>query len=380
MNKIEKQKVFYKGKRMERRLFLKGATLIASSAVIAPNLLVANSNMYRFGITKDTRVFSVENTFNLEVNNQVAKLWVPLPLNSDYQKVLDISYEGDFDEAFISNDNPYNTRLVYAKWNKNSKSRKMKVKFTVSMSERSVNLDLATKSFTFPSEVQEFIKGTAHTPISKIITNFVYTIVDKKDTPLQKSQKIFDWTVSNMYRDEKVLGCGVGDATRILTEKLFGGKCTDVSSIFVALLRNAGIPAREIFGIRAGSSKISKSCGKSDAKGFAKITGGQHCRAEFYLNGIGWVPADPADVTKVMKQEKRDFNDKKIQNLKKYFFGNWEMNWVAFNYARDFVLNPKPAQYPLNMFGYPYAEMDDDVVDYYDAKNFSYKYTSQERL
>ncbi|MCD4757283.1 MAG: transglutaminase-like domain-containing protein [Arcobacteraceae bacterium] len=364
---------------MERRLFLKGATILASSAVIAPNILFANSDIYRFGITKDTRVFSIENSFELEINNQVAQLWVPLPLDSEYQKVLDISYEGDFDEAHISNNNPYNTKLLYAKWNKNSKSRKLKVHFKVSMSERSVNLNLATNSTTFPTKVKEFLKGTTHTPLSKTITNFVYTIVDKNDTPLEKSQKIFDWTVSHMYRDEKVLGCGVGDATRIIEEKLFGGKCTDVSSIFVALLRNAGIPAREVFGIRAGASKISKSCGKADEKGFAKITGGQHCRAEFYLNGIGWVPADPADVTKVMKQEKRDINDKKIQDLKKYFFGNWEMNWVAFNYARDFILEPKPAQYPLNMLGYPYAEMDDDVVDYYDAKNFKYQYTSQEK-
>jgi transglutaminase-like putative cysteine protease len=365
---------------MERRLFLKGATLLASSAVIAPNILFANSDIYRFGITKETRIFSIENSYDLDTNNQVAQLWVPLPLTSDYQKVLNVSYEGDFDKAYISNDNPYNTKLLYAKWNKKSKSRKLKVTFTVSMSEKSVNLSLASNSVNFPAEAQEFLKGTAHTPISKTISNFVYTLVDKNDTPIQKSQKIFDWTITHMYRDEKVLGCGVGDATRILTEKLFGGKCTDVSSIFVALLRNAGIPAREVFGIRAGSSKISKSCGKSDEKGFANITGGQHCRAEFYIVGIGWVPADPADVTKVMKQEKLDINDKKIQDLRKYFFGNWEMNWVAFNYARDFILNPKPAQYPLNMFGYPYAEMDDDVVDYYDAKNFSYKYTSQERI
>lgn len=365
---------------MNRRLFLKGASLVASSALVTPNVLFASSDIYRFGITNKPRIFSVENSFDLEVNDQVARLWVPLPLNSDYQNVLKISYDGDFDEAFISNNNPYNTRLLYAKWNKNSKSRKLTVKFDIIMSQRSVNLSLANNNTVFPADVKEFLKGTAHTPVSKVITDFVNKIVSQNDTQIQKAQKIFDWTVENMYRDEKVLGCGVGDATRIIEEKLFGGKCTDVSSIFVALLRNAGIPAREVFGIRAGKSLISKSCGKSDANGFAKITGGQHCRTEFYLSGIGWVPADPADVTKVMKQENRKITDKKIQDLKKYFFGNWEMNWVAFNYARDFVLDPKPTQYPLNMLGYPYAEMDDEVLDYYSAKEFGYSYTSQERL
>jgi len=365
---------------MERRLFLKGATLVASSLVVTPSLLLGSTKTNSFGITSKPRIFSVENSFTLESNDQVARLWVPLPLESDYQHVMKLSYDGDFTEAYISNDNPYGTKVLYATWEKGTKSRKLSVKFDIIMQERSVNLALATNNTNYPKDVAVFLEGTTHTPVSKLITDFAKDITKGANTQLEKAQAIFDWTVSNMYRDESVKGCGVGDATAIIEEKIFGGKCTDVSSIFVALLRNSGIPAREVFGIRAGASKISKSCGKSDENGFAKITGGQHCRAEFYMNGIGWIPADPADVTKVMKQEKRDLKDKKIQDLKKYFFGNWEMNWVAFNYARDFILDPKPTQYPLNMLGYPYAELGEDVVDYYDASSFKYGYTSQEKL
>ena len=146
----------------------------------------------------------------------------------------------------------------------------------------------------------------------------------------------------------------------------------------VCLLRNLGIPSREVFGIRAGQSKISNACGKADDKGFANITGAQHCRAEFYIDGLGWVPADPADVTKVRLAEKLTNEDKKVKDVKKYFFGSWEMNWVAFNSARDFVLNPKPTQYPINMLGYPYAEVGEDALDYYTPKTFTYSYTSQE--
>ena len=365
---------------MERRLFLKGATLVASSLVVTPSLLLGSTKTNSFGITSKPRIFSVENSFTLESNDQVARLWVPLPLESDYQHVMKLSYDGDFTEAYISNDNPYGTKVLYATWEKGTKSRKLSVKFDIIMQERSVNLALATNNTNYPKDVAVFLEGTTHTPVSKLITDFAKNITKGANTQLEKAQAIFDWTVSNMYRDESVKGCGVGDATAIIEEKIFGGKCTDVSSIFVALLRNSGIPAREVFGIRAGASKISKSCGKSDENGFAKITGGQHCRAEFYMNGIGWVPADPADVTKVMKQEKRDLKDKKIQDLKKYFFGNWEINWVAFNYARDFILDPKPTQYPLNMLGYPYAELGEDVVDYYDASSFKYGYTSQEKL
>ncbi|RXJ94240.1 transglutaminase [Malaciobacter molluscorum] len=363
---------------MQRRSFLKTAAVVGTTMAITPSVVLSDTKTNPFGITKKPRKFTVINTFDLETNDQVAKLWVPLPLDSSYQKVLKISYNGDFDEAFISNNNPYNTKLLFAKWNKNSKSRKLVVKFDIIMQERSVNFSKAKNSTMYPEDVKEFLKGTKHTPITKKLTSFAKEITKNARTPLEKAQAIFDWTVDNMYRDESVIGCGVGDASRIIDKKLFGGKCTDVSSVFVALLRNVGIPAREVFGIRLGKSMISKSCGKADANGFAKITGGQHCRAEFYLVGLGWVPADPADVTKVRKQEKLTNDDKKIKDLRKYFFGNWEMNWAAFNYARDFVLNPKPAQYPLNMLGYPYGEMDDDVLNYYAPKEFKYSYTSQE--
>ena len=56
--------------------------------------------------------------------------------------------------------------------------------------------------------------------------------------------------------------------------------------MFVALCRAAGVPAREIFGIRMGKKPV------------VDITKWEHCWAEFYLPGYGWVPVDPADVRK----------------------------------------------------------------------------------
>ena len=47
-----------------------------------------------------------------------------------------------------------------------------------------------------------------------------------------------------------------------------GGKCADIHSVFVALARAAGVPAREIFGLRLPSGKTGE------------ITKWQHCWAE----------------------------------------------------------------------------------------------------
>lgn len=83
-----------------------------------------------------------------------------------------------------------------------------------------------------------------------------------------------------------------------------------MSSVFVALARASGIPARELFGIRLGKAnkleRYSKSAfGTADSAGVANVSGGQHCRAEFYLAGYGWLPCDPADVTKMRLAEKK---------------------------------------------------------------------------
>lgn len=53
------------------------------------------------------------------------------------------------------------------------------------------------------------------------------------------------------------------------------GDCGGLSSLFVALCRTAGIPARTVSGFAAG-------------------TDNWHVWAEFHVSGAGWVPADPA--------------------------------------------------------------------------------------
>ena len=99
----------------------------------------------------------------------------------------------------------------------------------------------------------------------------------------------------------------------------------------------------------------------------------------FWLAGFGWLPADPADVTKMRLAEKKENGDAAVEAVNDYLFGNWEMNWVGFNYARDFALSPEAEQGDLNNFGYPYAEVDGDPLNFYDPAEFSYDYVSVEQ-
>ncbi len=363
---------------MKRRTFLKTTAALSGAVILSPNIAFAQEETNPFGITSKPRKFSFVNSYDIPSSEEVTQLWIPLPKDESYHKVVDFAYKGNFDEAKVVK-NEYNTRVLYVKWNKSDKKKELEVNFDVIMQQRTTDFSKATASTDYPDEALIYLKGTEHIPVTSNLQAYAKNITKDSKTPLEKAQAIYDWTVTTMYRDDSVKGCGIGDAKKSLEEKIYGGKCTDISSVFVCLLRNSGIPAREIFGIRAGQSKISNACGKANETGFANMTGGQHCRAEFYVDGLGWVPADPADVTKVRLAEKLTNEDQKIKDVKKYFFGSWEMNWVAFNSARDFILTPKPTQFPLNMLGYPYAEVGEDALDYYDAKKFAYTYSSQER-
>ncbi len=132
-------------------------------------------------------------------------------------------------------------------------------------------------------------------------------ITKGKKTVQAKARAIYDWTCANMYRDPDTRGCGKGDVCALLSKP--GGKCTDISSMFIALARASGVPAREVFGIRLGK------------KAEEDITGYQHCWAEFFQPGYGWVPVDPADVRKAMLVEKLSDTDPKTAEYKTCFWG-----------------------------------------------------------
>lgn len=145
------------------------------------------------------------------------------------------------------------------------------------------------------------------------------------------------------------------------------GKCVDINSLFVALTRAADIPAREVNGIRVAESGWSSSLGRS-----GDISSAQHCKSEVHLIGAGWVPVDPADVTKVI-EERRPAEE--VDRVRTNQFGNSEDNWLAFNHARDFMLDPPQAGGPMNYFMYPYCEID-GVRIAPDPQRFSYRISS----
>jgi len=369
---------------MKRREFLKTTAAVGIGA-LAPSMA--------FGKENDVRNFKVEYYFNIKYDEKTypARLWNPLPFNAEYQRVKYLKFAGNYNDYDINAMNEYDANTFYASWDKSPDKKIVVMEMIIQTKPRVVPLEkireASKKNLPIPQHVEKYLKPTKHIPTTGIIKALADRITQGKTDRFEKVKAIYYWCTKHTYRNPKVIGCGKGDVGKMVKKEdveqiykngYYGGKCTDLSSLFTALSRAAGIPAREVFGIRLGKSHFSKALGKSDERGFANITTWQHCRAEYYIPGVGWVPTDPADVTKLELVEGRKYEDPKVQKLVEKYLHSWEMNWVGFNHARDFVLYPKPTQYPLNMFGYPYAEVEDDVLNYYVPKSFEYKITSQE--
>lgn len=139
----------------------------------------------------------------------------------------------------------------------------------------------------------------------------------------------------------------------------------------MSLARAAGLPARDVFGIRVADSADFKSLGRS-----GDITKAQHCRAEVYLDAHGWVPVDPADVRKVVLEENLPLDNPAVRGFREKAYGNWEMNWVGYNTARDLVLPGGELRQGFLM--YPAAVTSRGELDCLNPQTFAYSITSRE--
>ena len=162
---------------------------------------------------------------------------------------------------------------------------------------------------------------------------------------------------------------------KMLETKNLNGKCADLNALFVGLARAAGMPARDLYGVRVAPSEQFPSLGRAGGD----ITTAQHCRAEIWVTNIGWIPVDPADLRKVILEEKpaASLNDPDIAKVRNTLFGSWEMNWIAYNDAHDVSL-PGSTGKPLPLLMYPQAEVDGVRLDSLDPATFKYTISARQ--
>ena len=310
------------------------------------------------------RKFRLTYTVKLLQQGSDAHLWLPVPENTgDYQRVSVPRWTGVADEAGFTRIS--NVPAFSAYW-KDDTTREAAVSFEVETRDRTPDLQGNNSSAEEADDAQcNYLQPTDSMPLDGIVRSTALVATRDATSPLQKAHAIYDWVVDNTFREPKVKGCGRGDIKAMLETGNLGGKCADINSLFVGLCRAAGIPAREVYGIRVAESRQFPSLGRT-----GDISKAQHCRAEFYLAGAGWIPVDAADVRKAVLEEKLSLDDPKIMSLRERLFGSWEMNWIAFNHERDIQLSPG---HKASFFMYPCAEVDNQASDSLVPESFAYR-------
>jgi transglutaminase-like putative cysteine protease len=343
---------------MQRRDFIKSMAAVGAIAAVGRRA---------HAVPQGWREFEITYLVTLKDATPPVRLWVPVPQDAlDYQRVVDLGWRSAAPTSVLW-EGTSRAPIVSVAWPEQTSASEVEITVRVMTRDRSGFYPDATRE-----ELFEYLRPSPSSPTDGVVLKKAQEIVGARTAPLDKARAIYDWVVDNTFRRPDTRGCGLGNVAFMLQSGDLGGKCADINSLYVALARAAGLPARDFFGIRVADSKVSKSLGKS-----GDITKAQHCRAEVFIEGKGWFPVDPADVRKVVLEEQVSLDSDKVKALREQLFGSWEMNWVGFNYARDLTL-PGQKDGPIGFLMYPYAETRDGSRDSLDPTSFAYAISSKE--
>jgi transglutaminase-like putative cysteine protease len=283
------------------------------------------------------RTFEVTTRVEVLKPSGATRVSVPaaLTVNTPYQKTLANTFQCEGGAAKIVESKADALGMVAAEFPAGVKPI---LSVTSRVATRDWRVNLAAPGGTqraSAAELRYFLRSTKYLPTDGIVKETAAEITRSAPTDLDKARAIYEWIAENTHRDPNTRGCGTGDIRFMLESRDLGGKCADLNALYVGLARAAGVPARDVYGIRTAKSALGyKSLGASSEN----ITKAQHCRAEVYLDEYGWVAVDPADVRKVMLEEppgNRGPDDEMVRRARLRLFGSWEMNWMAYNFAHD---------------------------------------------
>ena len=324
------------------------------------------------------RTFEVTTRVDILKPQGVTRAWLPIPsVNTDWQKSLESSFSGN-GKNLVTADAQDGARMLYVEFAENE--AKPFVELTSRIQTRNRATDWAKKNIIQEdrADLTYWTRPTLLLPTDGLVRKTAQQATQGARTDVEKVQKLYDWIVANTFREPKVRGCGEGDIKSMLETGNLGGKCADLNALFVGLCRSVGVPARDVYGLRVAPSAFGyKELGGNSAS----LKGAQHCRAEVFLTGYGWVGMDPADVAKVMRQETPEWikspQNALVAPVNKALFGGWEGNWMAFNTAHDVSL-PHSKGPKLGFLMYPTAENASGRLDSYAPDDFKYQISAKE--
>lgn len=196
---------------------------------------------------QDTRHFTFHYGFTVRSvpTGERVRVWIPAAHSDEFQQVKVISASGDL-KLKKTQEPRFENEMYYADISKAKQSDlHFEVIYDVVRHER-LTLGVARPRL---AEVQlkdrdrkEYLQPDKLVPVTGLPADLAVKVTEDKATQLDKARAIYDYVFTTMRYDKTGTGWGHGDVLYACDAKK--GNCTDFHSLFIAMARSQGIPAR----------------------------------------------------------------------------------------------------------------------------------------
>ena len=111
--------------------------LIATAVFSCSAMAYANTSLPNYNT--DSHLYEFTQTYDLiapKGSQGQANLWVPLPFNGEYQQVKSIQFEGNYLDAYVTENNKYGAKTLFTTWDKDAQKRDLKVTMVIETKDR----------------------------------------------------------------------------------------------------------------------------------------------------------------------------------------------------------------------------------------------------
>lgn len=291
-----------------------------------------------------SRTYDLKQTITLSgipAGAHQVKWWIAIPGDDPYQSVLDVSASVPGTWRIVREPD-HGNRFLYAEIeNPPASTLKAELSFTLRRQPVSVQVDPAkvgplteTHRRMFADELRS---DSPHMEVTPAVSEMANKACGAETNLAAEARLLLNAVADSTVhysRDPSKPKVSPGDAGSCMANG--GGTCTDIHSLFIALARSRGIPARLQMGYRLRESNEGKD-----------VDPGYRCWAEYFLPGYGWVPTDIVEA-----------EDPKGLGRERWFTGLTERRlWL--NEGREFNLDGRDSKgHRVNTMIIGYAEID----------------------
>ncbi|OLE54832.1 MAG: hypothetical protein AUG74_20515, partial [Bacteroidetes bacterium 13_1_20CM_4_60_6] len=301
------------------RRMRRGGLYTAVIALVASAALAAAAPMDPPN-PRSSRAFEFKYTVKVkELPKDAARLrlWIPVPTSDAQQDIsnLDIKSAVRYE---MREEPEYHDHYAYLEVDPRHRAAPIEIEMSFKAVRRENRAPLREAAappaaVSRPADLTRSLAPDRLVPLDGLIARLAGEQTRGIERPLDKARAIYDYVLSVMRYDKTGEGWGRGDAIYACNVKK--GNCTDFHALFIGMMRASGIPARFEIGFPLPRDRKS-----------GEISG-YHCWAQFWVDGLGWVPIDASEAWK--DQARRD-----------YFFGAHDANRILFTRGRDVRLDP----------------------------------------